>query len=87
LGAVQAVDLSGSVPISDIEKLIDVESRLGESRAVTALSGAAPLDAELSAAEALIDLALKRLDGLDALVANSVSVAVSANANVNANAN
>jgi hypothetical protein len=76
LGAVQAVDLSGSVPISDIEKLIDVESRLGESRAVTALSGAAPLDTELSAAEALIDLALKRLDGLDALVANSESTPV-----------
>ena len=76
LAAVQAVDLSGSVPISDIEKLIDVESRLGESRAVKALSDALPLDQELPLAEAMIDLALKRLDGLDALVANSESAHV-----------
>ena len=74
LSAAQAVDRIGGVPISDLEKLVDVESRLGESRAVDALAKALDGDAaavqQVQAGEALIDLALRRLDGLDALVAD-----------------
>ncbi|MEJ6007364.1 CHAT domain-containing protein [Paucibacter sp. AS339] len=78
LSAAQAVDRIGGVPISDLEKLVDVESRLGEARAVAALGQALAGDAQaqqqLNAAEALIDLALRRLDGLDALVADGDAV-------------
>ncbi|MCV2352319.1 CHAT domain-containing protein [Paucibacter sp. Y2R2-4] len=74
LSAAQAVDRIGGVPISDLEKLVDVESRWGEARAVQALGPALAGDRaaqqQLRAAEALIDLALRRLDGLDALVVN-----------------
>ncbi len=74
LSAAQAVDRIGGVPISDLEKLVDVESRLGESRAVAALDKALAGDAQAQqqvlAGEGLIDLALRRLDGLDALVAD-----------------
>lgn len=72
LSAAQAVDRSGGVPILGLEKLVDVEARLGESRAVAALAKALAGDAaalqQSLAGEALIDLALRRLDGLDALV-------------------
>ncbi|MCV2353398.1 CHAT domain-containing protein [Paucibacter sp. B2R-40] len=74
LSAAQAVDRCGGVPISDLEKLVDVESRLGEARAVEALAKALGGDVkalqQLRAGEAMIDLALRRLDGLDALVAD-----------------
>ena len=67
LKAVQAVDRVGLVPIRDIEKLANVEARLGERRAEAEIAadgsgGGAP------AAEALIDRALERLGGLDTLV-------------------
>jgi hypothetical protein len=52
LGAVQAEDRQGRVPIRDIEQLANIEARLGERRNEPAL----------------ITLALRRLDGLDALV-------------------
>ncbi|MCV2368671.1 CHAT domain-containing protein [Roseateles oligotrophus] len=74
LSAAQAVDRSGGVPISDLEKLVDVESRLGEARALEALGRALGGDPQAlqqaQAGEALIELALRRLDGLDALVAD-----------------
>lgn len=77
LSAAQAVDRIGGVPIADLEKLVDVESRLGESRAVNALGQALagePLaQQQWRAGEAMIDLALRRLDGLDALVVNGDS--------------
>ena len=63
LAAVQAVDTVGQVPISDIEKLANIEARLGERRAEAELASRAP-----PKSEALIDLALQRLDGLDALL-------------------
>lgn len=66
LNAVQSVDRAGAVPISDLEKLVDVETRLGEAEAVAAGSAGKPLDGHGSA---LIELALQRLDGLDALLA------------------
>lgn len=83
LRAVQAVDRSGAVPISDLEKLVDVETRLGEAQAVDALSrstqagkagkpgshAAEPLDT------GLIELALRRLDGLDVLLAGPAAAA------------
>jgi hypothetical protein len=63
LAAVQAVDTVGLVPIRDIETLANIEARLGERRAEAEIaSGAA------TSSEALIDRALKRLAGLDALV-------------------
>jgi len=77
LSAAQAVDRMGGVPIADLEKLVDVESRLGEARAEQALNQALAGDRaaqqQLRSGEALIDLALRRLDGLDALVVNGDS--------------
>ncbi|WP_310388131.1 CHAT domain-containing protein [Roseateles sp.] len=74
LSAAQAVDRIGGVPIAGLEKLVDVESRLGEARALEALgkalSGDPKAQQQVLAGEALIDLALRRLDGLDALVAD-----------------
>lgn len=86
LRAVQAVDRSGAVPISDLEKLVDVETRLGEAQAVEALTratGVAPSSpsakAGYRAAEpldtGLIELALRRLDGLDVLLAGPAAEA------------
>ena len=70
LAAVQAVDTIGLVPIHDIEKLASVEARLGDERAQAELAHVhrAGDPAVRRTAEALIDMSLKRLDGLDALV-------------------
>jgi hypothetical protein len=68
LAAVQAVDTIGLVPIHDIEKLANVESRLGEQRAHAEYAVGPHVKGGPHTAEALIDMALKRLDGLDALV-------------------
>jgi triacylglycerol esterase/lipase EstA (alpha/beta hydrolase family) len=68
LAAVQSVDTIGLVPIHDIEKLASVEARLGERRAERELARGANVKGAPHTAEALIDMALKRLDGLDALV-------------------
>ena len=75
LAAVQAVGAVGLAPIHDIEMLADAESRLGERRAEAALAQQPPDEAAAHAGEALIDLALKRLDGLDALVESGVATA------------
>jgi len=68
LAAVQAVDTIGLVPIHDIEKLANVESRLGEQRAHAEFAVGEHAKGGPHTAEALIDMALRRLDGLDALV-------------------
>jgi hypothetical protein len=73
LAAIQAEDKIGVVPIRDIEKLANVEARLGERRAEAEID---PVHGKLPAAhtaEALIDLALKRLDGLDQLVSAALA--------------
>jgi hypothetical protein len=67
LAAVQSVDTIGLVPIRDIEKLANVEARLGERRAEAEMAGKGSKGSEQTA-EHLIDMALGRLDGLDALV-------------------
>lgn len=61
LAAVQAEDREGTVPIHDIERLANVEARLGERQATA--------DAGSPAGEALIRLAIGRLLTLDRLVA------------------
>ena len=68
LAAVQAVDTVGLVPIHDIEKLANVEARLGEQRAHAEFAVGKHAKGGPHTAEALIDMALRRLDGLDALV-------------------
>ncbi|MEP6739635.1 MAG: CHAT domain-containing protein, partial [Caldimonas sp.] len=68
LAAIQAVDTIGLVPIHDIEILANVEARLGERRAQLEMAPGVHRKGERHIAEDLIDLALKRLDGLDALV-------------------
>ena len=68
LAAVQAVDTIGLVPIHDIEMLANVEAQLGEQRAEAELARNGHAKASRQTAEAMIDMALKRLDGLDALV-------------------
>jgi triacylglycerol esterase/lipase EstA (alpha/beta hydrolase family) len=68
LAAVQAVDTIGLVPIHDIEKLASIESRLGDQRAHAEFASGRHVKGAPHTAEALIDMALKRLDGLDALV-------------------
>ncbi len=69
LKAIQAEDKNGQVPIHDIEKLANVEARLGEKQAEAELekSHAAGTKGAKNS-EALIDQALQRLAGLDALV-------------------
>ena len=71
LAAVQAEDREGTVPIHDIEKLANVEARLGERQAT---DGSAPKtkaaqDSGAPAGEKLIGLAIERLRMLDQLVA------------------
>lgn len=73
LAAVQAVDTTGLVPIHDIQKLASIEARLGEQRARTELAPGRSAAGAPHTAEALIDMALGRLDGLDALVATRVA--------------
>nr|MCU0919548.1 CHAT domain-containing protein [Burkholderiaceae bacterium] len=68
LAAVQAEDREGTVPIHDIEKLANVEARLGERQALAEVErkdAATPNDA----GETLIRLAIGRLHTLDQLVA------------------
>lgn len=62
IAAIGATDQIGVVPIHDIERLANVEVLLGEGRSDGGT--VAPADGE-----ALIDLALKRLDGLEAVLA------------------
>ena len=74
LAAVQAEDREGTVPIHDIEKLANVEARLGERQATVGdETGAATKSAAKAAAApagaALIRLAIARLQTLDQLVA------------------
>ena len=73
LAAVQAVDTMGLVPIRDIEKLANVEARLGERRAEAEMAAGPHTKGTPHTAEALIDMALKRLDGLDALVESRIA--------------
>ena len=68
LAAVQAVDSLGLVPIRDIEKLANVETWLGERRAEAEITKGERSGGAARTAEAMIDLALKRLNGLDAVV-------------------
>ncbi|HZP87970.1 MAG TPA: CHAT domain-containing protein, partial [Burkholderiales bacterium] len=66
LKAIQADDKAGRVPIRDIEQLANVEARLGERRAQAALDAGTQPPGE--SPESLIELALNRLNTLDALV-------------------
>jgi len=72
LAAIRAEDEQGVVPIRDIERLANVEARLGERRAEAEIGSGRGKEVSVRAAEALIDLALERLDGLDALVGAAV---------------
>ncbi|WP_418317015.1 CHAT domain-containing protein [Piscinibacter sakaiensis] len=86
LAAIRAEDAQGVVPIRDIERLANVEARLGERLAEEEIASAVALGrVSVDHAEGLIDLALKRLDGLDALVSASAdpTQAASASAEVN----
>jgi hypothetical protein len=78
LNAVQAVDTVGLVPIHDIEKLANVEARLGDQRAQAELARSRSDKHAPHTAEALIDMSLKRLDGLDALVETHLPTSVAA---------
>ncbi len=72
LAAVQAEDREGTVPIHDIERLANVEARLGERQASAEplpKGQAAPGKAGGPAGESLIKLAISRLHMLDQLVA------------------
>ncbi len=73
LAAVQAEDRDGTVPIHDIEKLANVEARLGERQATAGAApkgdDAGPDDSAALAGEKLISLAIERLHTLDKLVA------------------
>ena len=75
LAAVQAVDTIGLVPIHDIEKLASVEARLGDQRAQAELAPGHPKGVPHTA-EALIDMSLKRLEGLDVLVETRLATAL-----------
>ena len=72
LAAIRAEDELGVVPIRDIERLANVEARLGEKRAEVEIGAGRSKEVSVRAADALIDLALERLDGLDALVGAAV---------------
>ena len=72
LAAIRADDELGVVPIRDIERLANVEARLGERRAEGEIADGKGKEVSVCAAEGLIDLALERLDGLDALVGAAV---------------
>ena len=72
IAAIRAEDAQGVVPIRDIERLANVEARLGERRAEAEINSGEATQASLAAAQDLIDLALERLDGLDALVGAAV---------------
>ena len=72
LNAIHAEDELGVVPIRDIERLANVEARLGEKRAEAEIAQGRGKEVSVHAAEGLIDLALERLDGLDALVGAAV---------------
>lgn len=70
LRAVQIEDSLGQVPIRDIERLANIEARLGAALGTLAADG----DGDGSeSGEALIRLALSRLDGLDQLIAAQAS--------------
>jgi len=71
VAAIQADDRIGQVPIRDIEQLAKVEAYLGEQRAETELSGTPSAVGE--SGMQLLDLALRRLKGLDALVSASIN--------------
>ncbi|MEP7102527.1 MAG: CHAT domain-containing protein [Burkholderiales bacterium] len=77
LAAVQAVDTIGLVPIHDIEKLASVEARLGDQRAQAELAPGHRKGVPHTA-EALIDMSLKRLEGLDALVETRLATGLGA---------
>ena len=72
LAAIRAEDEQGVVPIRDIERLANVEACLGEKRAEAEIGAGRDKEVSVRAAEALIELALERLDGLDALVGAAV---------------
>lgn len=87
LKAVQAEDRAGRVPIRDIEQLADIEARLGQSLAEKEIevlaaslhaspdkSGAVMDSAFQQRLFGLIDRALQRLDGLDAVVSEHADV-------------
>jgi hypothetical protein len=78
LAAIQAEDLAGRVPIKDIEQLANIEARLGERLEAQRLAAArnAPVDGvqapeAAESPEALINLAIQRLETLDQLVSAS----------------
>jgi triacylglycerol esterase/lipase EstA (alpha/beta hydrolase family) len=78
LRAVQAVDTTGLVPIQDIEKLANVEIKLGEQRAEAEIVPGRAGEPGAHEAARLMDVALERLDGLDAVVRNAEQAAEAA---------
>jgi hypothetical protein len=64
--AVQAEDHVGQVPIRDIERLANIEARLGERRGT--LKGSAGATGDAESGQALIETAIGRLDGLNTLL-------------------
>jgi hypothetical protein len=64
--AVQAEDHVGQVPIKDIERLANVEARLGERRGT--LNGPTGTADDTESGQALIETAIGRLDGLNTLL-------------------
>ncbi|MEO8545861.1 MAG: CHAT domain-containing protein, partial [Burkholderiaceae bacterium] len=64
--AVQAEDHVGQVPIRDIEKLANIEARLGERMGT--LSGRTGTADDSESGQALIETAIGRLDGLNTLL-------------------
>ena len=64
--AVQAEDHAGQVPIRDIEKLANIEARLGERRGT--LKGTTGTAGDTESGQALIETAIGRLNGLNTLL-------------------
>jgi hypothetical protein len=73
--AIRSEDQAGTVPIRDIERLAQVETLLGEQRAEEQLAGYRGTAILVPPGEALIDQAVQRLVGLEALVGGASACA------------
>ncbi len=86
IAAIRAEDAQGVVPIRDIERLANVEARLGERRAEAEILIGDGDRASVAEAIGLIELALERLDGLDALIGAGADATADASAAAPVNA-